>query len=154
MVMVGDSDADVESLSGDLTSAVDIHMQYTKSVLIEGSAHADIVLRCVKCLRSFHKIVDTTFSVELEPYDESAPARHAVAKTELDAEFYVNDEFDPEAVVFEQIMLNLPLYPLCNPACKGLCTYCGINLNENPEHTCTKDKGISPFKSQLGKIKI
>ncbi len=154
MDMVGGSNIDVESLHGDLTSAIDIHMHYEKSVAIEGSVHADVVLRCVKCLQSFHKKIDNNFSVVLEPYDTDGQTKHAIAKTELDAEFYVHDEFDPEAVVFEQIMLSLPLYPFCKPECKGLCTYCGINLNEHPEHKCKNKKEPSSLKSQLAKIKI
>jgi len=152
MYMVGNSDVEVESLSEDLTSDLDIHLRHTKSIVIEGRVHADVVLRCVKCLTLFHKIVDTNFSVRLEPYDNLIPSRHAIAKTELDEEFYINDEFDPEAVVFEQIMLNLPMYPLCKPDCKGLCVYCGANLNDNPEHRCNKGNKVSLFGRQLERI--
>ncbi len=153
MSMVGDSDIDVESLYGDLISKIDIHMQYTKSVVINGSVQADVVVRCVKCLQLFHQVIDNNFSVVLEPYEASAPTKHAIVKTELEAEFYVNDEFDPEAVVFEQIMLSLPMYPLCKPDCKGLCPYCGINLNENPEHKCYKNMKNNSLRNQLEKIK-
>lgn len=119
MYMVGNSDVEVESLSEDLTSNLDIHLRQTKSIVIEGTVHADVVLRCVKCLTLFHKIIDTNFSVVLEPYDNSAPVKHAIAKTELDEEFYMNDEFDPEAVVFEQIMLSLPCTQYANQIVKG-----------------------------------
>ncbi|MGB9735694.1 MAG: YceD family protein [bacterium] len=152
MNMVGDSNIDIEFLAEDMTSNLDVHLTQTRSIVIEGSIYADVVLQCVKCLSLFHKVVDTTFTVVLEPYDLSAPIRHAIAKAELDAEFYVNDEFDPEVVVFEQIMLNLPMYPLCKPDCKGLCMYCGANLNEEPSHNCNKGHNISLFRSQLERI--
>lgn len=29
----------------------------------------------------------------------------------------------------EEVLLNLPHYPVCSPACKGLCPRCGGNLN-------------------------
>ncbi len=154
MDMVGEADIDVESLAGDMTAAVTVRQEYTKSVVIEGSAHVDVVLQCVKCLQSFHKTVDTDFSVVLEPFETSPAAHHAIAKHDLDAEFYVHDEFDPETVVFEQIMLGLPLYPLCTPGCKGLCPSCGTNLNEHPEHTCSNNKDAGTFKSQLEKLKL
>ncbi len=154
MDMVGDSGIDVESIGGDMTAVVTVRQEYTKSVVIEGSAHADVVMRCVKCLQTFQKSVDADFSVVLEPYETSVPAHHAIAKHDLDAEFYVHDEFDPEAVVFEQVMMGLPQYPLCTPGCKGLCPSCGTNLNEHPEHSCTSTRDSSTFKNQLKKIKL
>ncbi len=30
----------------------------------------------------------------------------------------------------EEIILDYPIKPLCNPNCKGLCLHCGKNLNE------------------------
>ncbi len=31
-------------------------------------------------------------------------------------------------------MEELPLQPLCKPDCKGLCSQCGVDLNEHPDH--------------------
>ncbi|HLC21226.1 MAG TPA: DUF177 domain-containing protein [Candidatus Methylomirabilis sp.] len=30
----------------------------------------------------------------------------------------------------ENVLLNLPLQPLCRAECRGLCSRCGVNLNE------------------------
>jgi uncharacterized protein len=37
---------------------------------------------------------------------------------------------DLDPVVREQLLLALPGYPVCREDCKGLCTVCGVNLNE------------------------
>lgn len=153
MDMVGDAGIDVDSLREDLTSTIDVHLQGGQSVVIEGDLHTDVVLRCVKCLDLFHTLVNRHFSVTLEPYDVQPSAKHAVSSSELDTEFYVNDEFDPEAVVFEQIMLSLPQYPLCRHDCRGLCPYCGLNLNEQRDHVCRKQQTDNPLNIQLKKIK-
>jgi uncharacterized protein len=34
-----------------------------------------------------------------------------------------------EEVATEQLYLNLPLKPICSPACRGLCPACGVNRN-------------------------
>ena len=34
--------------------------------------------------------------------------------------------------VREEVLLRLPHYPLCLPACRGLCPQCGQNLNRGP----------------------
>lgn len=41
---------------------------------------------------------------------------------------------DLEALLRDTLVEELPLQPLCKPDCKGLCSQCGIDLNENPVH--------------------
>ncbi len=154
MGMVGDAAIDIESARDGINSTIDVHIQDDASVAIEGSVHADVVLRCVKCLEPFQSPVDREFSVVLEPYERSLSLSRSISRAELDAEFYSDNEFDPDVIVFEQIMLSLPLYPLCRPACRGLCSHCGIDLNEHPEHQCQNDTGAnSPFREQMNKIR-
>lgn len=154
MGMIGDTVVDVESIKDDLHSTIDVHLREDKSVIVEGDVHADVVMRCVKCLESFPTMVDRQFSVSIEPYEQSVSTNRNISSSDLDAEFYTNDEFDPDTVVFEQIMISLPIYPLCKPDCKGLCEHCGINLNEHPGHRCdTNRSDDNPFRKQIEKIK-
>jgi uncharacterized protein len=39
-------------------------------------------------------------------------------------------EVDIEGALRELILLDFPVYPLCNADCRGLCPQCGQNLNE------------------------
>jgi uncharacterized protein len=39
---------------------------------------------------------------------------------------------DLTADIREDILLELPSFPLCKDSCKGLCPHCGKNLNEGP----------------------
>ena len=41
---------------------------------------------------------------------------------------------DLEALLRDTLVEELPLQPLCKPDCKGLCSQCGIDLNEQPDH--------------------
>ena len=59
---------------------------------------------------------------------------------------------DLESLLREQIILMLPLKPLCDENCKGLCPHCGANLNRE-KCTCKTDAVDSPF-AQLAKLKI
>ena len=52
----------------------------------------------------------------------------------------------------EQIILMMPLKPLCDETCKGLCPRCGANLNREA-CTCSTDTVNSPF-AVLAKLKI
>jgi len=45
-------------------------------------------------------------------------------------------ELDISKLLWDEVILNLPLQVLCNEDCKGLCPNCGINLNVE---TCNCD---------------
>jgi len=49
----------------------------------------------------------------------------------LDGETYQLDEdvIDLEPMVRDALLLELPLAPLCDPDCAGLCATCGVNRN-------------------------
>lgn len=42
----------------------------------------------------------------------------------------VDDEVDLEDLVHDAVLLELPMAPLCDVACRGLCPLCGVNRNE------------------------
>ena len=59
-----------------------------------------------------------------------------------------------EDVATEQLYLNLPLKPICSPACKGLCPECGTNRNLGACECVTEDVDprlapLLPFKKKL-----
>ena len=47
---------------------------------------------------------------------------------------------DLAAICWEELMLALPVTPLCRNDCKGLCAGCGVNLNEGM-CACTEEEG-------------
>lgn len=83
--------------------------------------------------------------------ETAAPARHPkkaprhghedveldgteVAEDELGLTEYAGDAIDLEQMMREQFYLALPMKPLCQPDCKGLCPVCGKNRNRE---TCS-----------------
>ena len=41
---------------------------------------------------------------------------------------------DIETLLRDTLVEELPLQPLCKPDCLGLCSQCGADLNEDPDH--------------------
>jgi uncharacterized protein len=63
---------------------------------------------------------------------------------EVNLGYYREDEIDLDPIVLEQIVLQIPIKPLCREACKGLCPQCGADLNvESCE--CRVDSGDLRF---------
>jgi len=83
----------------------------TNVVIAKLNFSALIYTNCSRCLNEFEfdfkKGVELNYPVnKLEPSINLAPD------------------------IREEIILDYPLKPLCNPDCKGLCPKCGKNLNE------------------------
>jgi uncharacterized protein len=43
-----------------------------------------------------------------------------------------NDEIDLEQPIRDLVVPDLPLVPLCDEDCRGLCPSCGVNRNDDP----------------------
>lgn len=61
--------------------------------------------------------------------------------------YVVNDSVDLEEVVRDAIVLELPLQPLCDPRCQGLCPTCGEKLSGEPHHHETLDPRWSALEA-------
>jgi len=64
------------------------------------------------------------------------------------------EEIDLTEGIQEQLVLGLPMRPLCREDCKGLCAACGADLNVD-ECNCRQQHPASPFAAlrhlRLGK---
>jgi uncharacterized protein len=70
---------------------------------------------------------------------------------DLDLDFYTGEVIDLESIIREQIILTLPLKPLCSEDCRGLCTRCGVNLNQE-RCACKAETAAGPLAG-LAKLK-
>ncbi len=87
-------------------------------------------LACDRCLAEKHQ--NTRASLDL--MIESAKGHSPEAEVELQEDDFgilhlEGDVLDTEPLVQEQLLLNIPMKPLCRPDCKGLCPRCGADLN-------------------------
>jgi len=91
-------------------------------LLIRGSIDSQLDLDCVRCLESF--VVPVTLELE-ETF------RLSGASPTSDAPYAVSGDgwIDLAPVLRELIWVSIPLKPVCNPDCRGLCPQCGANLN-------------------------
>lgn len=54
---------------------------------------------------------------------------------EVEDDLVIQDEqIDLEPIIIDSVVLNLPFTPVCSSDCLGLCSECGVRLNENPDH--------------------
>ncbi len=101
-----------------------------KKVLVEGSIKVDTSFQCGRCLNDFSCPLNLTFREEYNPVEEiSKEDAHELTDAEMGLGFYQNDEIDLAELVEEQILLEVPMKPLCKEDCAGICSTCGQNIN-------------------------
>jgi len=120
-----------------------------ETVSIEGELGTVIHLRCSRCLTPFDLNVRSAFAVTAvaASADRSADAAAGeieLAADEMDVLVYSGDSIDLSEEIAQQVIMALPVNPLCRETCKGLCSQCGANLNRSTCPCKAQDTG-NPF---------
>jgi uncharacterized protein len=104
----------------------------TEGVFVSGTADADVEGECARCLEPLGYPLSVRLG-ELFAYPDSATD----ATTDADeVSRVVDDLIDVEEMVRDAVLLALPLAPLCEEDCRGLCPDCGERWAElDPAHT-------------------
>jgi uncharacterized protein len=100
-----------------------------ETVFIEGTIDTTIEVPCCRCLETTHLPVSSSFKYTFAPLPEHPQEELELSAEDLDFAYYEDDMIDIDSLIFEQVMLQMPIKPLCSENCKGLCPRCGINLN-------------------------
>lgn len=105
-----------------------------EGVLIRGRVESEAVGECSRCLAPVSMAIDQEFD-ELYEYESKAAAL-SEDDVETDQILIVSeDHVDLEIPVRDAVILALPVNPLCEPDCLGLCSNCGIPYRElEPDH--------------------
>ena len=115
-----------------------------KNVSIKGEINAGVELECCRCLEKFNFPEEIEFKYVLMPADDLKEDDLELTYEDLEYSHYEGDIIDLDQIVVEQIVLQIPVKPLCNDSCRGFCPVCGINLNiEKCNHETQQI--ISPF---------
>ena len=100
-----------------------------KNVSIKGRIGAGIELECCRCLEKFDFPAEIEFKCVLTPAVDLRKDDLELTYEDLECSYYEGDIINLGQIVVEQIVLQVPVKPLCNNSCKGLCPVCGIKLN-------------------------
>ncbi len=87
------------------------------SAYVEGEINFTVTGECTRCLKIAEREYLFTFNEE-------------VFKDNQDGYSLVNDKIDLSEIVDDAIMTEFPINFLCSEECKGICSKCGVNLND------------------------
>ena len=144
-------DPELEFSDAAITGSVHL-ARHGRDILVRGRLQGQLRLHCGRCLEAFTAPVDAAFDLLLAPKPlAQGPEEKELSPAELDLDFYSGEVVDLESILREQIILMLPLKPLCAETCQGLCPRCGANLNRE-SCGCQAENLDSPF-AKLAKLK-
>lgn len=114
-------------------------------LIIMGELAGEVKLECSRCLTDFALPVETTVEEEfnIEKVGDSLRAL-PLEEEDVDTGLIVNNILDVDELIRQNLLLVLPIKPLCTEECAGLCTTCGENLNVR-ECSCPPADMDSPF---------
>ncbi len=122
------------------------------TVSVTGELKANLCLECSRCLKEFSHTLISSFRVDYMPLKEIGKEKEYELKSDdLDISFYKGDRIDLTELIKEQILLSLPMQPLCSTDCKGLCPRCRKAIKEGPCNCEVKE--IDPRFEVLKKLK-
>jgi uncharacterized protein len=86
-------------------------------------------LECGRCLEPYTLPVKSSFRYTLVPLRDQETQKEELSDEDVSFSHYQNDLIDLNVLVYEQILLQVPMKPLCREDCPGLCPQCGVSLN-------------------------
>ena len=141
----GDSYRVVQPVSLDF----DIHKDKDRFRL-EGTVRTELELACSRCLEPFRLPVDAAFDLRYHPASEmSSVEESGIEEEDLETSYYRDEQIDLNELMREQFYLALPMKPLCQDGCRGLCPHCGTNLNQGACDCAAewKDPRLAPLEA-------
>ncbi len=101
--------------------------------VITGSFSGGVDLVCGRCLERFRFRAEDRFDLYCPVSGpEAAQDEHELTEDELDVTYVEEGRINTDQLLRESVLLSLPVQPLCQEACRGLCPRCGANLNQGP----------------------
>jgi len=103
---------------------------------IAGRIRTEVVVHCSRCLReiTLPLVADVAElyqeEVATEDLKQGQEQDQEKQEKEIGAALFQGDEIDLTDLLQETLLLALPIKPLCQEECRGLCPICGQDLNQ------------------------
>jgi uncharacterized protein len=119
---------------------------------VTGEVRTTLEMACSRCVEPFEVPIDAAFELRYLPAAANAgEGEREIEEEDLATAFYRDGAIDLVEMLREQFQLALPMKPLHDEACRGLCPVCGANLNRaDCGHPPTwEDPRLAPLRGLL-----
>lgn len=108
--------------------------------LLTAAFKARMLLECARCLTRFELqvVVDTRLTLHLTATER--PTVEDLVESDPELVLFHGPEIDVGRIILQEILLEVPMKPLCKPNCPGLCPQCG-EVKGSKQCTC-RDRAV------------
>ena len=128
-----------------------------KGVWLSAKLDTDVPCICSRCLSNYEQTVDFTVEEEFLTQMDITTGARVNHGTDTDQSFFIdqNHILDLSEAVRQYTALSVPMKPVCQEDCAGICSTCGANLNDNG-CTCGRERrdGRLSVLMELGSVPL
>lgn len=119
--------------------------------LLRGTLRGELLVPCARCLEPAPVAVESPVAVTF--VEASGDAGATAQETQDDVVSFEHGTIDLGRPIRDEILLAVPMGPVCRPDCAGICPACGRNRNLTPCDCDARALETSKF-GVLAKIKL
>lgn len=100
-------------------------------ILVQGDLSTEIILPCSRCLEPVVVPIDVELEEVFTPTIDIITGQ-TIKPEEDDRALWIDEHhiLDLSEVLRQDVLVAVPMHPVCREDCRGLCSTCGQNLNE------------------------
>ena len=119
-------------------------------VEFRGKVQAVVSLTCSRCLAPFRLSLEAPCHRIFRPGPLGRPeSEHELVEEDVALTPFDGVRIDLGEMALEQIVLAVPLKPLCQPLCRGICPRCGADRNTQPCDCPEEPRESIPLTSKI-----
>ena len=92
-----------------------------QGLLVQAKMNAEISTECARCLTDFFQPLEAEFT-DLYAFSPNSITDSGLILPE-------NGKINLAPILRDEMLISIPINPVCKPDCKGLCPVCGEDLN-------------------------
>lgn len=125
-----------------------------RAVSVCGQIEAAFTVSCARCLGPARvRVQDGDLQLTFLPPGSCPEKGEELTQEDLDTYVHDGEQLDLEPVVREQLVLAIPMTPLCREDCRGICSSCGADLNQESCECKDAAHQASPWVEALAGLK-
>ncbi len=151
---VSPSEVNLDMPGYSLTETIQFAGQVSKNgddILVQGKLRGVVNSECSRCLKNFTMAIGLDMDVVYVPEKERRGKESDIIELDPNLAFYEGDTIELLHEIKDLVLVSLPIQPICDASCKGLCLHCGADLNVT-QCECEHEVVGSPF-AQLKDLK-
>jgi len=116
------------------------------TIVVRGEVTMPLSAPCSRCLVPVTYAEATPIELTLIPDTEMADSSPdgELTDDQVSLGTYHDPYVDLGELLHDEVLLALPMQPLCQDNCKGLCNRCGVNLNDQ-DCACGDEADLGPL---------